>query len=447
MKTIFSKGADFVLKRLEENKEEAYIVGGSVRDLLMGRTPNDFDVTTSCSYQRLREIFSDCRVVTLGEKYGTLGILYGDELIETTTYRADGSYLDGRHPENVIFTRYLEEDLKRRDFTINAMAMDYRKNLVDIFGGQEDLKNKLIKTVGVPEERFSEDKLRILRAIRFATNLGFEVETQTLVGIKKYAKDINLVSKERIREEFNKVLLSTCPSKGLNLMLKTGLLGEIIPEIIPTVGYDQMSPYHHKDLFKHILCVLDGVDKKLHLRLASLFHDIGKVETLSIDEKGVGHFYGHDSLGSQMAEVILKRLKYDNKTISKVKILIEKHMQAQPQIGDKGLKRLINKVGPDLIFDLFDLMLADLRCTRDDRDPSFLLNRKERVRELLANKTVVDKSGLVITGRDLLEIGYKEGKALGDFLDYLTDLVLEDESLNTKDILLKIAKEKLTEEI
>ena len=441
-----SKGAKFVLNRLNNKDEEGYIVGGSVRDILMGSTPSDFDVTTSASFDKLKEIFSDCKVITIGEKYGTLGIIYEDELIETTTFRSDGDYIDGRHPENVEFTKDLKEDLKRRDFTINAMAMDINGNIIDVFGGQKDIENKIIKTVGDPDKRFSEDKLRILRAVRFSNRLNFKIEENTLKSIKHYAKDINTVSQERIREELNKIILSDTPSKGFDLLLETNLLKEIFPEIMPTVGYDQMSPYHHKDLFKHMECVLDSVDKKLYLRLAAIFHDIEKVSTLSIDEDGVGHFYGHDKLGAETVEKILKRLKYDNKTIKKVKILIEKHMQAQPEMGGKGLKRLINKVGEDLILDLLDLMIADLLCTREDRDATFLYERKNLAKEIIESKEVVNKSGLVINGKDLIEIGYKEGIKIGSVLDYLTELVLDDKNLNNREDLLKIAKDKLTEE-
>lgn len=446
-KLKISKGAKFVLNRLKQNNEEGYIVGGCVRDYLLGINPSDFDVTTSASPSKIEEIFSDCKLITIGKKFGTIGILIDKELIETTTYRKDGDYLDGRRPENVEFSSELREDLMRRDFTINSMAMDVDGKIVDIFNGQEDLENKIIKTVGEPKVRFNEDKLRILRAVRFSNRLNFKIEENTFKAIKDMAKEINLVSKERIREEIDKILLSDTPKKGFKLLLETNLLENIFPELMPTVGYDQMSPYHHKDLFKHTLCVLDGVDKKLHLKLAALFHDVSKVDTLSIDEDGVGHFYGHDELGGQVAEKALKRLKYDNKTIKNTKILIERHMKVPKEIGKKGLKRLLSKVGEDLIFDLINLCIFDLLCTREDRDPTYLYDIREDIKEIIDSKTVVDKKGLAINGNDLIQVGYNQGRKLGDVLDYLTDLVIDDENLNDRETLIKIAKEKLTEDI
>lgn len=437
--------ADFVLRQLERHNFEGYIVGGSVRDNLMGLKPSDFDVTTSATPEEIEEIFKNYKLITLGKKYGTIGILINGEIIETTTYRSDGEYKDGRHPEKVSFSRNLEEDLKRRDFTVNAMAMDRNKNLIDIFGGQEDLKNKIIRTVGNPIERFEEDKLRMLRAVRFANRLDFEIERETFQSIKEYAPKIEEVSKERIREELDKILLSDRASEGIILLLETGLLEVLIPELMPTVGYDQMSPYHHKNLFYHILCTVDNVPKKVHLRLAALLHDIGKVETLSIDEDGVGHFYGHDKLGAEMARKILKRLKYDNKTIKSVEILIDRHMKNPQGMGEKGLKRLINRVGEDLIFDLLDLNIADLKCTREDRDASFLYERKKLAKELIERKAPYNKNALKIDGNDLIEIGFKEGKIIGEVLDKLTDMVIDDESLNEKNKLLEIGKELLKE--
>lgn len=445
MDTKISYGSYFVLERLKENKEEAYLVGGCVRDFLMGRKPSDFDVTTSAKPNRIEEIFSDQRLITLGKNYGTVGIFVKGELVEVTSFRADGQYVDGRHPSSIQFSKSLEEDLKRRDFTINSMAMDLDGKLVDIFSGQEDIKNKVIRTVGNAEKRFEEDKLRMLRAVRFANRFSFTIEKNTFSAIRKMASQIKQVSNERIQQEINKILLSDDPARGIELMLETGLLKEIFPELISTVDYNQINPYHNKTLFKHLLCVLNKVPKKLHLRLAALFHDIGKPKTLVIDENGVGHFYGHDQLGAKMVVEILRRLKYDNKTINKVSLLVDRHMKADPEMGDKGLKGLINKVGEDLIIDLMDLIIADRLCTRDDRDIDFLLERKSRVEYLLEKKVAFNKSGLKISGRDLLDIGYKEGKIIGNILDQLTEMVLEDEELNTKERLLEIAKDKLKE--
>lgn len=446
-KSEISSGASFVLERLKNAGYSAYVVGGCVRDILLNVEPSDFDVTTSATTDEMEELFSDCKLVTLGREYGTIGILHSGEMVEATTFRSDGAYLDGRHPSYVEFSRRLYDDLNRRDFTINAMAMDIEGNIVDEFGGLLDLQNKSIKAVGNPLERFEEDKLRMLRAVRFATTLEFEIEENTLNAIKNTAEKLHEVSVERIQMEINKILLSDTPKRGMELLLETGLLKEILPEIMRTVDYDQMSPYHHKSLFKHIICVVDRVPKKLHLRLAALFHDISKVDTLSIDEDGVGHFYGHDLLGAKVSTIVLKRLKYDNKTIEAVNLLIENHMKAHDVLSRKAVKRQINRVGENLIYDLLDLMISDVKCTREGRDVSFLEDRKLEVTDILNSSEPINEQGLKINGHDLIQIGYNEGRELGRVLGELTEIVLDDPTMNDRDKLIEIAKNRLMEDI
>ncbi len=446
-KSEISSGASFVLERLKNAGYSAYVVGGCVRDILLNVEPSDFDVTTSATTDEMEELFSDCKLVTLGREYGTIGILHSGEMVEATTFRSDGAYLDGRHPSYVEFSRRLYDDLNRRDFTINAMAMDIEGNIVDEFGGLLDLQNKVIKAVGDPLERFEEDKLRMLRAVRFATTLEFEIEENTLNAIKNTAEKLHEVSIERIQMEINKILLSDTPKRGMELLLETGLLKEILPEIMRTVDYDQMSPYHHKSLFKHIICVVDRVPKKLHLRLAALFHDISKVDTLSIDEDGVGHFYGHDLLGAKVSTIVLKRLKYDNKTIEAVNLLIENHMKAHDVLSRKAVKRQINRVGENLIYDLLDLMISDVKCTREGRDVSFLEDRKLEVTDILNSSEPINEQGLKINGHDLIQIGYNEGRELGRVLGELTEIVLDDPTMNDRDKLIEIAKNRLMEDI
>ena len=446
-KSEISSGASFVLERLKNAGYSAYVVGGCVRDILLNVEPSDFDVTTSATTDEMEELFSDCKLVTLGREYGTIGILHSGEMVEATTFRSDGAYLDGRHPSYVEFSRRLYDDLNRRDFTINAMAMDIEGNIVDEFGGLLDLQNKVIKAVGDPLERFEEDKLRMLRAVRFATTLEFEIEENTLNAIKNTAEKLHEVSVERIQMEINKILLSDTPKRGMELLLETGLLKEILPEIMRTVDYDQMSPYHHKSLFKHIICVVDRVPKKLHLRLAALFHDISKVDTLSIDEDGVGHFYGHDLLGAKVSTIVLKRLKYDNKTIEAVNLLIENHMKAHDVLSRKAVKRQINRVGENLIYDLLDLMISDVKCTREGRDVSFLEDRKLEVTDILNSSEPINEQGLKINGHDLIQIGYNEGRELGRVLGELTEIVLDDPTMNDRDKLIEIAKNRLMEDI
>lgn len=439
---ITAQGAQ-VLEKLNKAGYEAYIVGGSVRDMTLGLEAGDIDITTSARPDQILGVFSDYKTVEIGKKYGTIGIICEGQMVEVTTYRLDGAYQDGRRPKDVAFSTSLIEDLRRRDFTINAMAMDIDLNIIDPFGGRADIDRRLVKTVGDPNLRFEEDKLRILRAVRFASVLDFTIEDRTWQAIKEKSHKINEVSQERIQDELNKMILADYPSRSMDLLEKSGLLAEIIPEIMPTVGYDQMSPYHHKSLFKHMTCLMDRTRKNLDLRLAALFHDIDKPKTLSIDEDGIGHFYGHEDKSSETASIVLKRLKYPKKTIKNVRILIENHMSADPNMKDKGIKRLIARVGEDLIHDLIDLMIADTLCTKEGRDVSFLISMREKVTQILDEDELVDQSSLAVDGNDLISIGYTPGPYLGKVLGLLTDIAMDDDNLNDRDYLLKIAKEKL----
>ncbi|NLY20286.1 MAG: HD domain-containing protein [Tissierellia bacterium] len=427
-----------LLNRLEKNGYEAYLVGGCVRDFIRGIEPNDYDIATNAKAIETESVFSDYRTVDIGSEYGTIVVVtqYGN--VEITSYRYDGEYDDRRHPSKVEFVNNIEEDLGRRDFTINAMAMDLRGNIVDPYGGKIDLSRGLIQTVGDSAKRFEEDKLRILRAIRFATQFDFDLEPKTMGNINKYANSINVVSYERIRDEFSKILLSKTPSRGLHLLQETGILNELIPELIPTVDFDQKTPYHNKTLFDHILCVVDNVKPKLHLRLAALFHDIEKPNTLTIDESGKGHFYGHDILGGETAEKIMRRLRYDNITINAVKVLIEQHMKAHDVMTKKAVKRQMNRVGEEYIYDLLNLMIADRICTSEDRDIDFLLERIGIVDEILNNSEIYKKNQIAINGNDIKDLGFSEGVIIGEILDFLYELVLENKDLNDRDKLIEL---------
>lgn len=431
-----------ILSRLMEAGFQAYLVGGSVRDAIMGREINDYDITTSAEADKVEELFSDYRTVDVGREFGTIKIITGDGDVEVTTFRSDGEYLDGRHPTEVVFAKDIVEDLSRRDFTINAMAMDLIGQLVDPFGGRADIEQKIIRTVGDASTRFGEDKLRIMRAIRFSTQLGFDLEPNTLGSIKEYAPTINQVSMERIRIELDKILTSVMPSKGLRLLEETGILAEILPELMATVDFDQMTPYHDKTLFDHILCVVDGVEPVLHLRLAALLHDVEKPDTLSIGEDGRGHFFGHDQLGSETAKRILKRLRYDNHTIDGVSALISQHMKVHEDMTVKAVKRLMNRVGEEYIYDLLNLMIADSRCTREDVNVDFLLERIAIVDEILAGEEVYKSDQIALNGRDIMELGFPQGKIIGEILDYLLEVVIEDPSANDRNRLIEIILEK-----
>ena len=344
----------FILNKLRESGFEAYIVGGSVRDKLMGIEPHDYDITTSARPEEIKKVFQDYKTVLVGEDFGTVGILLNNTLYEVTTFRIDGAYINNRKPEKVTFSKNLTEDLKRRDFTLNAMAMDGDGNLYDPFHGQDDIKNKIIRAVGDPNERIREDALRMMRAIRFAERFGFFIEEELFDALSLNAGLLKKIAPERIFDEFSKMITGENPSHYLLLMEETGILDVIFPELKRTVGFVQFSPYHDKTLFDHLICVMDNVKPDLSLRLAALFHDISKVDTISIGEDGRGHFYGHEVLGAEKVEEILKRYRLPNKIIDKVKILILDHMKVHVEMTDKALRRQIKRVGRDNVLDLYD---------------------------------------------------------------------------------------------
>lgn len=427
----------FILNKLNEEGFEAYIVGGCVRDKLLGLIPHDYDITTSAEPQEIKRVFKDFKTILIGEEFGTIGILIDKTLYEVTTFRIDGKYKNFRKPENVIFSKNLVEDLKRRDFTINAMAMDSKGELYDPFGGKNDLEDKVLRAVGRPNERLKEDAIRILRAIRFAGRLNLYIDDELFDAISFERNLLKKISPERIFDEFSKMITSDRPSYYLLLMEETGVLDVIFPELKRTVGFSQFSPYHDKTLFDHLICVMDEVKPDLALRLAALFHDISKVDTLSIGEDGRGHFYGHEILGADLVSEILKRLRVSNKIIDKVKILILDHMKVHSEMTDKALRRQIKRVGRENVLDLYDLLIADCKCTRIDRDASFIINRKNRVKELLDEKEMKTEKFLEIDGNDIKALGFNEGKIIGKILKDLENLVLDDPEKNKKDYLLE----------
>ena len=432
----FSGKWDFPIDILEKNGYEAYLVGGTLRDILLSKEAKDIDIATSALPQQIIECFNGFITIETGKQFGTITVVIENQNIEITTFRSESGYYDSRRPSNVLFENDIKKDLLRRDFTINAMAYNRNSGLIDISKGQEDLKNKLIRSVGNPYERFTEDALRMLRCVRFATLLNFHIEQSTFDAIKELAPLVKAISKERINVEFTKIIKSSNPSKGIRLLNDSGLLDEIIPEIIPMDGFKQMNPYHDMDLLEHTLCVLENVKPTEELRLAALFHDIGKLETLEIGEDNIGHFYGHEKVSADMAYGILKRLNYPNKTIEKVNLLIKEHMIAPNAIGKKGIKRLLNLFGEEDIFDLVDLHKGDSSCTTLGHQDLF----EEKVREILYYKEPFSRKDLDINGNDLKNIGFS-GKEIGIILEKLLDFVMEDPDLNTHEQLLRLAKQ------
>lgn len=432
-----------ILKILNNLNYKAYLVGGALRDYLLGKSTNDYDIASSARAEEIEEIFKDYPHSSPGKKFGTVIVNFKELNVEITTFRIDSKYEDHRRPESVVFADNIETDLKRRDFTINALAMDKDKKIIDIMDSRKDLENRLIKSVGDPDKKIKEDALRMLRAVRFASQLNFKIDEDLKNAIKNNKELINYIAKERIQVEFNKILLSDKPSIGLDLLEEVGLLEILFPDLAKCVGYDQKTPYHNKTLFDHIKSVVDMTEKDLPLRMAGLFHDIAKPLCLSIDENNLGHFYGHDILGAKMAEEILRDYKYPKKFISQVKLLIEEHMKVAGKMSDKALRRQIKRLGEENIDPLYGLLVADRLSTVEDRNISDLDYNIERIHFILENNSeILKKSFLAINGNDLMTLGFKEGKIIGEILKYLNELVIDQPEKNEKEILLNIVKNR-----
>ncbi|GFP78291.1 CCA tRNA nucleotidyltransferase [Clostridium fungisolvens] len=437
------KEVQFIIDKFYENGFEAFIVGGCVRDNIRGITPNDYDITTSAFPEKIQSLFD--KTIPTGIQHGTITVIVQGNSFEVTTYRIDGEYIDNRRPESVEFVSNIKEDLSRRDFTINAMAYNNISGLIDYFGGLDDINNKLIKAVGDPDKRFNEDALRMMRAIRFASQLGFDIEKETLSSIMKNSHLIKNISFERIRDEFIKIIMSDNPTLGLKLLADTKILKHIIPELDACVGFDQHTPYHDKDIFNHTLSVVEKVPKKVHLRLAALFHDIAKPVCFALDENNIGHFYGHNNKGEYLSRKIFRRLRIDNVTSDMACTLVKEHMNVLVNATDVALKRMINRVGKDLVYDLFKLQRADILSSA----PPFLYlehvdNMDNRITEILNSKAPLSSKDLIINGNDLInELNLKPGKELGNLLNHLLEKVLKDPTLNTRENLFNLAKDYL----
>ena len=435
-----SKKVTLAMEKLEDAGFEAYLVGGSLRDILMGREVHDFDITSSAKPEEVMEVFSDFKVIPTGLKHGTVTVLVEDEPLEITTFRSESGYSDGRHPDSVSFAKSVEDDLGRRDFTMNAMACRINGELFDLFGGQKDIADKLVRTVGNAKERFSEDGLRILRAIRFAAVLGFEVETDTKDAIHQMGYMIEKVSEERIVSEFNKIMLSKKPSTYLREY--KDIICIFIPELEACIGFDQKNHHHVYDVFEHTLRVVDNMPPKLSLRLAALFHDISKPFCFEIGSDGEGHFYGHASKSSEMAENILRRLKYDNVTITDVCQLVKYH-DHQIENSDKIIKRMLRRLGEKGFFDLLDLKRADnLGQSEEFRYRQDILQELENsARRILDEKACFSIKDMAINGSDLIKLGMVQGPEIGEVLEMLLDKVISGEIKNDRQELIACLKD------
>ncbi|MDD3225575.1 MAG: CCA tRNA nucleotidyltransferase [Clostridium sp.] len=441
MKLLLPKNVEYIIKTLNDNNYSAYAVGGCIRDSILKKQPNDWDITTSAYPEDIIKLFD--KTFKTGLKHGTVTVLVNNELYEITTFRIDGTYSDNRHPDDVSFTSSLFDDLKRRDFTMNSLAYNYKDGLIDPFNGKSDIENKILKCVGDPDQRFNEDALRLMRAVRFSCQHNFKIEDNTLSSICKNCDLIKNISVERIREEFSKILLSEKPSRGIRALQTTGLLEFIMPELNSCIGFNQMNPYHDKDVFEHIMKVLDNCNYSLISRLAGLLHDIGKPLCFSIDKNNIGHFYNHNQVSSVIAKKILTRLKYDNNTIKIVCILVKEHMVVANQMKDPALKRFMARVGTQNLPELYNLLSADLKGHKPPYDFSRITRLKKSIQNIIDKKEPFSLKQLAVNGNDLINIGYKKDPSLGNELKELLDIVIKNPALNTKSSLLKIALDKL----
>lgn len=427
------------LDRLHQAGYEAWIVGGCVRDLLLGRVPTDYDITTSALPPQTKEVFRDRRVVETGIRHGTVTLLEEGMPLEITTYRVDGTYSDARHPDGVTFTTSLREDAARRDFTVNAMAYAPGLGLRDDFGGQEDLAHRLIRAVGDPDRRFQEDALRVLRAIRFASVLDFALEEQTAAAARRQAAGLQKVSAERVFQELSKLLCG--PKAGQVLLAYPDILGQVIPELLPMVGFDHRNRHHCYDVYTHTAVAVDHVPPQLPLRLAMLLHDIGKPDTFSLGEDGQGHFYGHPRRSVELAEGILLRLRAPKKLREQVLTLVRYH-DVQIEEDPARLRRWLHKLGPEGFFALLAIQRGDAAgqapayCTRIERADRL----ESQARALLAQTPCLTLADLAVNGHDLLQLGYR-GPALGRALQRLLEEVLAGRLANEKAALLQWTRE------
>ncbi len=450
-----------IIEKLESSGFEAYVVGGPVRDFLLGKTPKDWDITTNARPEEIQKIFSKS---FYNNKFGTVTVVnknISDESlknVEITSYRIDVGYSDKRHPDEIKFTPSLEEDLKRRDFTVNAMALQVKseklktksskklkvKNyeIVDLFNGQEDLKNKIIRAVGDPNERFNEDALRMLRAIRFSSQLGFEIEKETFEAIQKNSGLLKFVSQERIRDEFGKIILSDRAYEGIELLRVSGLLSFIVPELEKGVGVGQ-NRHHTYTIYEHCALSLKHCpSKKLEVRLASLFHDIARRQT----KVGTGPdstFYNHDFVGAKFTKKILTRLKFSNKTIEKVVLLVKNHMfyYNVDEVSEAGVRRLIKRTGKENLKDLMDLRISDRLGSGVPKAKPYKLRHLEYLIEKVSKDPISAKM-LKVNGQDIMKIlSSKPGPKIGAILKVLLSEVIEDPEKNIKEYLEKRVKE------
>lgn len=435
MRLNLPASVDAIIDSLQANGYEAYAVGGCVRDSILGRKPDDWDITTSATPWQVKEIFN--RTVDTGLQHGTVTVLMGNYAHEVTTYRIDGDYEDGRHPKEVTFTASLEEDLKRRDFTINAMAYNDKSGLIDLYGGIEDLQRKCIRCVGNAEERFGEDALRILRALRFAAQLEFGIDQETYEAVSKLSPTLAKISAERIATELTKLLVSGRP-EYIQHAYDTGITKVILPEFDAIMETPQNNPHHCYNVGRHTIESLKYTPEDKVLRLTMLLHDMGKPGCRITDEDGIDHFKGHAMEGMELSREILQRLKFDNDTIYQVTNLVKWHdCRMEPSL--KNIRKILNKIGPNLFDKLLVVQYADTMAQSG-------FCRKEKIqriteveacfKEIMESNQCISLKDLELTGQDLIALGLKPGPQIGQLLNQALDQVLEEPEKNERNYLL-----------
>ena len=435
----------FILEKLNNSGFEAYIVGGCVRDILLDKIPNDYDVTTNALPEEIKEVFSSCKIIdNNGEKHGTVTVRYNHENIEITTFRCDGDYADHRHPNEVNFTKNLKEDLARRDFTINAMAFDINGNLYDYYDGKEDIKNKIVKAVGEPHKRFDEDALRILRGLRFASVLDFDIDKDTLDAMYTLKSTLSFVSKERIKVELDKMVCGIAFTKIARDIKAREIIAEIIPELRDMFGFDQKSKYHPNDLYVHTLNVVEHVESNHILKLSALFHDIGKTVCYQVDEKDseIYHFIGHEEKSKEIALRNLKNLRYSSDEIEKISFLVLYHdywFSTKLKSMRKFMSHLPEKDSDLLVDYLVSLKKADRLDHTSVND--FNLDIIKENYNIIKNdiNECYNVKTLKVDGNDLISLGYS-GKKIGEILNKVLDLVIDGKLQNDKEKLIAYIK-------
>ncbi len=435
------------LSRLESAGFAAYVVGGCVRDALMGRTPGDYDVTTDALPEETAAVFAGERVIGTGLKHGTVTVLLDGKPLEITTYRVDGAYSDARHPDAVRFTRSLREDLARRDFTVNAMAWSPRNGLADPFGGAADIRAGVLRCVGDPDARFREDALRIARLLRFSAVLGFLPEAETAAAARRNRALLERISAERVAAELKKLVCG--PDVRRIVLTETDILGVVLPEILPLRGFDQRNPHHCYDILEHSAAVCEAVPPEPVLRMAALLHDIGKPACFFLGEDGVGHFYGHAQRGAETADAILRRLRYDTAGRERITELVRRHDE-RIEPTEKGVLRALRRFGPEFFFQLLQLKRADALAHAPDPARSERLARSEALealgKSLLEREACFSLRDLAVGGDDLIAAGVPAGPALGQALHKLLDAVTDGAVPNEKAALLDYLAAQTPEE-